>query len=183
MNLGANGQTYAGRGKGTLIVNGGTLYCNGLMNGSGDSGSWLYGEGHIEMNAGVIDCNYIQMSLPDDGTGAPDSPDPYGQGSIDLAGGTINITNEDAMYGMDGNSLDIHITGGTLIIEDDPGVGVDMDALIAFYISQGWITTEAGRELMHDNNVTNPGKTTVWAKLCTGDLDGDCDADLDDLNL
>jgi hypothetical protein len=166
-----SGNSYATRSKGTLIVNGGSLICSDINNGGGDSLSYIYGEGLIEMNSGIIDCNVLVMSIPD--TLYP--TEPFGIGRLELNGGTINIRNTGAFIGAD-TSNGTHITDGTLIIEGD------LDAIIGYYVSQNYITTDAGREIQHDYNVTNAGKTTVWAKQCPGgDVDGDCDVDIDDL--
>lgn len=177
---GLGGDTFATRGRGTLVMNGGTMYCNHIWNGSGDEGSLIYGQGHIEMDGGLIDCNAIVMSIPD--TEFPSEP-PFGLGSINLNGGTINITNESALYGMD-DSNGIHITGGTLIIEDSNSA-IDMNGIITGYIAGSLITTDPGWKIFNDYNETNPGKATVYAVECAApaDLDFNCEINISDLEV
>ncbi len=173
LTLGANGQTFQDRGMGTLILNGGTVYCRSLNNGSGDSVNWLYGDGQVEMNGGYIDCNSITMSIPD----AAEPNEPYGQGGIVMNGGTINITDTGAFYGID-TSKGIVLSGDAMII-----IQGDMDALIGYYESIGKVSAGPGFILEHDYNVTYPGKTTVMSISCEGDLSGDCYVNIEDIQL
>jgi T5SS/PEP-CTERM-associated repeat protein len=73
---------------------------------------------------------------------------------VNLYGGTINANGTFNMTS--GGGLDI--TTGTLIINGN------VDATIATYITNGWITAYGGTGTVnHDYNITNPGKTTVTA--------------------
>jgi len=79
-----------------------------------------------------------------------------GNGHVDLDGGVINA----GIFSMrpSGGTGTMDITGGTLIVNGN------VVSTINGYISSGWITAYDGMGTVNvDYNVTNPGKTTVWA--------------------
>jgi hypothetical protein len=158
-------------GKGTLLMSGGTLYCGTIYTGIGFPDYSQYGEGHIQMNGGVIDCNEITMSVFEDDT-------LWSAGSIDVNEGTIYISNTGGLNGVDrSNGIDISGTG-VIIVEGD------IDDEVTDYIVMGKITTDAYSYVKHDYDLTNAGKTTIQKGDCAnreGDVDGDCEIDLYDL--
>jgi hypothetical protein len=79
-----------------------------------------------------------------------------GNGHVDLDGGVINA----GSFSMrpSGGTGTMDITGGTLIVDGD------VVSTINGYVSSGWLTAYDGMGTVNvDYNVTNPGKTTVWA--------------------
>lgn len=79
-----------------------------------------------------------------------------GNAHVDLDGGVINA----GSFSMrpSGGTGTMDITGGTLIVNGD------VVSTINGYVSSGWITAYDGMGTVNvDYNVTNPGKTTVWA--------------------
>lgn len=79
-----------------------------------------------------------------------------GNGHVDLDGGVINA----GSFSMrpSGGTGTMDIAGGTLIVNGN------VVSTINGYISSGWITAYDGMGTVNvDYNVTNPGKTTVWA--------------------
>ncbi|AQQ72234.1 hypothetical protein SMSP2_02615 [Limihaloglobus sulfuriphilus] len=169
LNLGANGSTPEAPGRGTLIMNGAALYANGIGVGAGSYDNYLYGDGHIQMNAGIINCQVLQLSILDD----PGYP-PLSHGSIDMNGGTIVVNEIGGLVGL-ADSNGIVISGDSTIM-----VAGDIDAEIAAAVTSGKISAEGG-VVVHDYDVTNPGMTTVSVQSCGGDIDGDCDVDVDDV--
>jgi len=96
-------------------------------------------------------------------------------GHLDLHGGVILVN--DGLALNDG-LWSIDIEKGVLVVNGEL-TGVD------YWVDRDWITAYRGKgTVMWDYNVTNTGKTTIWA--CgltnpTGDFDADCDVDLADL--
>jgi len=111
------------------------------------------GTGHLQFDGGVIITAVFKMR-----------EDGLGTGTLDFGGGT---------------------SGGVLIIARDK------TADIASYIANGWITASDGGTVVYDYNTTYEGYTTVRSSLAVppnlcfdyseGDLDKDCDVDMDDL--
>ncbi len=170
-------------GRGTLIMNGGTVSCGDIINGWGGSqlgydfpDDLYWGEGTIQMNEGAIDCNMVSMAILAVPLAGGD-PNVVGSGTINLLGGTINIRNDSGLINV-GGSNGIYVTGGTIIIHGD--MAAELTALIGTKI-----TTSAGRTVDIDYNTTNPGKTTLTSScpngVDVGDLDFDCDVDIDDV--
>jgi hypothetical protein len=169
LNLGANGITPEAPGKGTLIMNGVAFYANEVLVGAGNYDNYLYGDGHVEMNSGIIECNTLRMSLLDD----PGYP-PLSYGSIDMNGGSIVVNEEGGLTGL-ADCNGIVMSGNSSII-----VMGDITADVAAAITAGKITGE-GADVMYDYDVTNAGKTTVYTQGVNGDINGDGKVDIDDV--
>jgi len=79
-------------------------------------------------------------------------------GEVHLDGGVIYSGDFWMATGTVGCSASMDITAGTLILE-----GNDTPT-ISGYIANGWLTGYGNEDdIMYDYNVTNTGKTTVWA--------------------
>ncbi len=120
--------------KGVVYINGGTITVstNTRIPRGGSQGSELH------LNGGVLYTNGLVMNDPDD-------PLSGTNGSMDIAGGVLVLTNEE-----------------------------DKTEQIKEYVKNGWITAYgiSSGELLEDGrialvqmdyNLTNPGMTTVWA--------------------
>ena len=185
INIGDAGTDVA-PGMGTLYMTGGDLYVGslGVAGGGGDLYD-NYSAGILDMTSGSIDCNSINMST----IGAGDVL--RATGSASLKGGTINVTDDKGIIGLHASLGAFDIAGGTLIIEGDLAdavPGVDPNAEVAWWHSLGKMTAYAGAgKLIVDYDVRNAGKTTITACLpgqptgIAGDVDMDCDVDLDDI--
>ena len=131
---------YSALGSGLWNMSGGTVTINDEL--------WVSngGTATITMTGGTINIAlglYIPMVAA-------------GNGHVDLDGGVINA----GSFSMrpSGGTGTMDITGGTLIVNGN------VVSTINGYISSGWITAYDGMGTVNvDYNVTNPGKTTVWA--------------------
>jgi hypothetical protein len=131
---------YSALGSGLWNMSGGTATIAGEL--------WVSngGTATITMTGGTINITlglYIPMVAA-------------GNGHVDLDGGVINA----GSFSMrpSGGTGTMDITGGTLKVNGN------VVSTINGYISSGWITAYDGMGTVNvDYNVTNPGKTTVWA--------------------
>jgi hypothetical protein len=127
--------------QGYLTVSGGTVDISGDMSVGQLSGS----SGDMTMTGGqfTVDGAFYL---------------PYaGSGSLSLEGGTLSCG---SLSMTSAGSLDI--CGGILIL------GGDARTAIASYIANGWITAYSGNaraSIEYDYNLTNSGKTTVYATI------------------
>jgi hypothetical protein len=132
---------YSALGSGLWNMSGGTvnIQAGGLWVSNGGTATITMTGGTINIALGL----YIPMVAA-------------GNGHVDLDGGVINA----GSFSMrpSGGTGTMDITGGTLKVTGD------IVSTINGYISSGWITAYDGMGTVNvDYNITNPGKTTVWA--------------------
>ena len=141
---------YTSTESATLTVSSGTITTTGI---SGHLYCGRAGTATLNMSGGTIDIAaifYVARDLTSTGT-------------VNLSGGTIDCnvlsmrTNNSAANGT------INITStGTLLIDGD------VTAYVTTCVTNGWIKAYNGvGVVMKDYNITNPGKTTVWASVPT----------------
>jgi hypothetical protein len=135
-------------GNGTIYVQGGTMNFTG---NSTDLEIGSYGKGTLHMTGGVINLQgNIKLSQGNATTTT-------GVGRLLLYGGTLNAGNlRNPADGIFGSPL-LDITEGTLTL---PG---DYRAIVAEYISRGWLVGYGGLGVVDVNYTTDPNRTTVTA--------------------
>ncbi len=80
-------------------------------------------------------------------------------GYVYLDGGTIYSNNFTMKVAGSNGTAYMNITGNGKVI-----VNGDRTAAVASYITSGWLTGNGNNyDIHYDYNITNPGKTTVWA--------------------
>ncbi len=102
--------------------------------------------------------------------------DPNGKANINLHGGTINC----GAFNHDGADWHMDICGGGTMIIDG-----DVKAEIEGYVADGHIAACLGAQghcVCVNYDTINPGKTTVQQRFCAGDMDGNCQRTLADLD-
>ena len=137
-----SGKIIAQGGDTDIYMSGGTLNAKGLWTGNYDP--WAMGRMTFNMTGGEVNLA--------DGDGLYLSVAGGSYLGLQLDGGTINtdVINFGG-YGMD-------VAGGTLIIDGD------VNSTVASYVTSGYITANnGGGTVLHDYNITNAGKTTVYA--------------------
>lgn len=147
--------------------NSGTLtFSNGTANIGGNMYVGFNGDGNLTMTNGLI----IIVST----FGIAQNAGSTGQ--VFLNGGTINA----GSFNMTSGGT-LNIAGGTLIVNGN------VTSAVAGYVAALRITACGGTgTVRYDYNVTNAGKTTVWAEpapLGNGDVNGDGNVDAADLLL
>jgi hypothetical protein len=160
------------------VVEGGVLNLSDWIMAGTDSGSVRSGE--LYMTGGTINCGTVNpinghLFVAHSATGT--------QGFINMSGGTINATGLFAIAYNAGTIGTVNLSGGTISSDrfemnpsglgtasmDISGTGMviingDVTGAVATYAANGWLTGNGTEDdLMYDYNVTNPGKTTVWA--------------------
>ena len=101
---------------------------------------------------------------------------PNGKANINLHGGTINC----GAFNHDGADWHMDICGGGTMIIDG-----DVKAEIEGYVADGHIAACLGAQghcVCVNYDTINPGKTTVQQRFCAGDMDGNCQRTLADLD-
>ena len=134
------------------------------------------GNGTLTVNDGIVNVSsHIYV--------APTAVD---RGTLNVSGGTLNIASTATLYiGRDAGSIGtVNLSGGTIYagglsmrysdgtgtinISGDGKIVLDGDdtAIIEPYITDGWITGYGGKGTVHyDYNISNSGKTTIWATI------------------
>ena len=105
-------------------------------------------KGFLYMTGGTINASATLFIAKNDGT----------TGEVHLDGGTIYASTLTMASGVGCTaSMDITGSGKLILIGDDT-------AVVAGYIAAGWLTGNGNNyEIHYDYNITNSGKTTVWA--------------------
>jgi len=160
------------------VVDGAVLDVNHWMMAGTDSGSVRSGE--LNMTGGTIN---LGMGSPIDGHLFVSYSGAGTQGFINMSGGTISATGTFAIAFNAGTIGTVNLSGGTIYSDsfqmnpsglgtasmDITGTGqliIDGDETPAIigYIGNGWLTGYGSEDdILYDYNVTNTGKTTVWA--------------------
>lgn len=148
---------------GGLEMTGGSLTTNGwiiLGYGPGDYGTFDLSGGTVttggNMIIGLSGVGILNMTGGSATVGGSlvIAQDPGSAGGVFLGGGTINAG---GINMTSGGSLGIQ--GGTLIVDGN------VTTTINSYVTNGWITAYEGSGTVQvDYNISNSGKTTVWAE-------------------
>ena len=116
---------YGGGSQGTLTIEGGTVATggNGLDIGLGGAGAvWLTG-GQLNGGAGIFNG---QMTISNGLWQAPGFSVGFGQGTLTIAGGTINLSGGgNYTFAVAGSPSTIWMTGGTLVSPGEISIGVE----------------------------------------------------------
>ncbi|MCE5187171.1 MAG: PEP-CTERM sorting domain-containing protein [Planctomycetaceae bacterium] len=155
------GTDSSGNRSGVFVMNDGLVT---LGTGTRTNGHLYVGSGYTNMLSTAMVKGELQMN-----GGVIDAGGTFGigrrhtTGIVHLDGGTIyanNFTMKDPseIVGTLSGSAYMDITGGKMIITGD------RSEVISTYISNGWLTGYGSEDdIRFDFDVTNAGKTTVWA--------------------
>lgn len=154
---------------GELTINGGTVTTSGYIT----SGNLATDVALITMSSGTV-----RIGLPA-GANGHFYCGRYGTTTFNMSGGDFTIINNLNIGQYAGSYGTVNLSGGTLTANnlvhtgtaliDITGSGKlvligDDTATVATWISSGWMTANGNNyEIHYDYNITNPGKTTVWA--------------------
>jgi len=161
-----------GEGITTMYINGGSLDTREWWIGKDDGQSEPEAPGVLEITDGIFtNTGHLIISCGADGT-------------VNQTGGCVTTETlvldwqttsnpEYGVYKLHGGTLDIGSGGlhvrphGSIDIEEGVMTVLgDINATIAGYIVSGQLTGYGGSGIvLHDYNITNPGKTTVWAEV------------------
>jgi hypothetical protein len=164
---------------GSLTMDGGTLTTSGT--------SSYFGIGHsAAADSGTLNVNSGTINITGTGTSGIFYCGTKGPATVNMSGGAINISNTFNVARDSGGSAIINLSGGTitcgtLTMRGSGGIGTiditntgkliisgDATSTINTYIGNGWIKAYNGAgTVMFDYNITNSGKTTLWASVPT----------------
>ncbi len=136
--------------------------------------------GVLNMTGGVLNLGVITANRGNLNIGHTSAAT---KGFLYMTGGTINAPATFYIAKNDGTTGEVHLDGGTiyastLTMASGAGCTASMDitgsgklvligddtAVVAGYIAAGWLTANGNNYDVHyDYNITNSGKTTVWA--------------------
>jgi len=170
--IGLQGWTVNPGNLAPMTMNGGTLNVAGAIN-IGNNGAALVDEvpGILYLNGGTLT------------TGAHLIIGQGSSGTVDQTGGIANVdtlgidwfdvleADEMGTYNLQGGELNVGVGGFHMwthgLVDIEAGVMTilgDIDGTIGAHIAAGKITAYGGAEtVLHDFDITTPGKTTVWA--------------------